>query len=310
MGTVIFIISFLLLIIFLIMLVVGLITPNLLNKNIKEGKNKYTRKKALLHFGIGALFFLGLAIAFVPDSDKAENIQEQIFVQGVAYEIVKTEDNSMKALTRVLSSYTTQEIEALPTNKRMRYRIVVSPDIKEAQVRPTVEKIIADITSKDKDIDEISLLLYSDKALADSVYDVAMVVWAPKGELGNVTPEIARTNNRDTYDISIQVKSNLEEYLKQRNTSEEKPGMTEDQRKEIYKVIVVAQDRAQAEADKKYPINASDPNFKKENVIKNVDLYRELVEKYEAEVRKKYGITQDIQTKIIVEGAILNWPLE
>lgn len=131
---------------------------------------------------------------------------EQPPQQNFFYEIIKVENQSNKAMgSRLLSSFTTQEIANLPTNKKMVYRIVVPPTIKESQVRPTVEKIISDITTKDNDIDEIGLFLYSDRKLINGAYDVARATWAPGGKLGNVTPEIAINNDRSSYQINVQI---------------------------------------------------------------------------------------------------------
>lgn len=184
--------------------------------------------------------------------------QEKKRIAEERYEIVESEDQSHKAMTKSLSSYTYQELVKLPIDKKMGYRVVVSPTIKENQVRPTVEKIIADITSKDNDIDEISLLLYSDKELANEMYDVARATWAPNGKLGNVTPEIAKTNNRNNYKLEIQIAENLEQYLKQRAKSEQKLGFTEDRRRKIFKEILAAEDKAWTEARKRYPLVPTD----------------------------------------------------
>ncbi len=307
----------------LVGLIVGLIKPSSLSRFLKK---KATRKNSAIIFGVATLIFFvlfGITTESTPTKDTQNNISNQkqeqkvddkrevVQISPVNYEIVETEDQSHKALgNRVLSSYTTQEIANLPTDKKMAYRIVVSPEIKENQVKPTVEKIISDITSKDNDIDEISLLLYSDKELANGMYDVATATWAPNGNLGNITPEIARSNNRNNYKTTIQIKENLEEYLQKRGKSEDKFGFSEEQRRGIFKEIVVAEDRARIEADKIYPIDISDPNYKQENIMKNIDKNRELMDKYKAGVRNEYGITEDIENKIVAEAFTESWPME
>ena len=221
----------------------------------------------------------------------------------VAYEIVVTEDQSHKAMgQRLLSEFSYQELEALPVDKKMSYRVVVSPDIKTNQVKPTIEKVISDITSRDNDIDEISLLLYSDKELANGAYDVGRATWAPGGKLGNVDANIARSNDRTGYQLSVDVIENLEEYLKQRGQSEDKFGFTEEQRRQIFKELVSAEDRALADAD--------DSNLSPENLKKYAEEVRRLEETYRAQVREKYGISEEIQEEISLEGATEYWPLD
>ena len=204
----------------------------------------------------------------------------------VAYEIVETEDQSRKATG----------------NKKMRYRVVVPPDIKTNQVKPTLERLISDITSKDNDIDEISVLLYSDKELTKGGYDVARAIWAPGGDLGNVDANIARSNNRTGYQLSVDVVDNLEEYLKQRGQSEDKFGFTEEQRRQIFKELVSAEDRALADAD--------DSNLSAENLKKYAEEVRGLEETYKAQLRDKYGISEEIQDEISLEGGTEYWPLD
>ena len=63
------------------------------------------------------------------------------------------------------------------SNNRMMYKIVVNPTITREQVKPTAGKIIKAITSKDKDIDEITLFFYSDRSVIDEAYDIASVDW-------------------------------------------------------------------------------------------------------------------------------------
>jgi hypothetical protein len=305
----------------LVSLIVGLIKPSLLSRFLKE---KSTRKNSAIIFGVATLIFFilfGITTESTPTKNtqndvgnqkqeqKVNNKREVAQISPVNYEIVGTEDQSHKALgNRALSSYTTQKISNLPTDKKMAYRIVVSPEIKENQVKPTVEKIISNITSKDNDIDEISLFLYSDKELVNGMYDIATATWAPEGELGNITAEIAKNNNRSNYKITIKVKENLEEYLRKRGESEDKFGLSEEERRQFFKEIVVAENRAMNEAEAKYPL--SRPGITMDDIKKNADLNDELTEKYEAQVRLKYGITEDIENKIVVEAFVEGWPME
>jgi len=213
-----------------------------------------------------------------------------------------------------LSSYTYQELVSLPIDKRMEYKVVVSPEIKENQVRSTVEKIIADITSKDNDIDEISLFLYSDKELANEMYDVARATWAPNGKLGNVTPEIAKTNNRNNYKLEIQIAENLEQYLQKRAQSEEKFSLTEAERRQIFKEIVAAEDRAWAEAERKYPVSGRatwglSQSELGSRIDKSTVLAQQLGDQYEDELAKKYGLTREQLKEVIYESIEERWPM-
>ncbi len=270
-------------------------------------------KKIIILLIVGIFFLSGCTDNNSTKTDKTpantkipNNAINQAF--PIDYEIVESEDQSHKALgNKLLSDYTTQEIINLPTDKKMLYRIVVSPDIKENQVKPTIDKIISELTIKDSDIDEIILFLYSDQELSNGAYDVGTAIWAPNGELGNVTSEIAKKNNRLGYETSYDIKENLEEYLSQREKSEDRFGFTEEKRKQIFKEIVAAEDKAMNEADIKYPIKAG---ATLDDIEKNIDLNNELIEKYKTQVRTKYGITEDIESEIIVESFKELWAME
>lgn len=225
------------------------------------------------------------------EDKKAElNSTPVVIINPVAYEIVKTEDISHKATgEKFLSQYTAQELAELPTDKKIRYRIIVSPDIKQNQVEPTINKIISDITNKDNDIDEISILIYSDKKLTNGAYDVATATWAPFGEFGKVTAEIAENNSRVNYKVSIKITENLEEYLSLKNKTEDKFGLSEEKRKLIYSELYNAEKRAIGEAGKNY------------------EKMDELLNKYNLEIIKKYSITEEQKKYIIAEAMTENW---
>ncbi len=293
----------------IIVLIVGLIKPTIFARFLKE---RATRKGVAMVFGIATfVFFILFTITVDTDTTTARQeamereVPEVSTAEALTYEIVQEEDNSMKALgNKLLSEYTSKEIENLPTAKRMSYRILVSPEIKENQVRPTVEKIVSDISSRNNEIDSIHLLLYSDRELIEGSYDVAMAIWAPGGEVKNITPEIARSNNRTGYEISLTIRQNLEGYLKSRAESEDKFELSETERRQIFKEIVAAEDRAMDEADKLFPIEVPG------NLDKNIDKMRELEELYKSQIIEKYGITEEALSEIGVEGAMKRWPME
>jgi hypothetical protein len=279
--------------------------------------NKTIRKvPKIILFVIFGLWGLIITLAiFIPSDAESlnNNISQSIqnekntFENTIEYTIVEAEDISMKALgNKILSDYSTAELEALPQNKRMSYRIVVPSTIKEAQVLPTVQEIINNITTSDNDIDQIALFLYSDPEVINGMYDVAKAEWAPKGEWGNVTPEIARNNDRSSYKINLQIKSELESYLENRNSSEIKFGFSVEERRAIFIELVETEDKATRDADEKYPIVATGTM---EDLKKNANYNDERLKKYESEIREKYGLTEEQESEISLEGLLNNWPM-
>ena len=238
------------------------------------------------------------AVVTTGQTNQVEDSQEP----SVSYEVVNVDNNSRKAMTESLSSYTIQELEALPTYTRSTYRVTVPATIKQTQVEPTLRKIVSDVTASDPDLDELTVFMYSDAQAASSAYDVGRAVWANKGEYGNITPEIARNNDRSNYSTTVDVVPDVEAYLTQRNKQEDKFGFTEEQRRAIFKEMVAAEDKAYAVADEVYPLNV--------DVSKNTEYVRELQAQYLAELRAEHGYTEEIELDIKDEGLRENWALE
>jgi hypothetical protein len=221
----------------------------------------------------------------------------------VPYEIVQAEDTSHMAITKRLSELTARDFAEAVKDKRMRYRVVVPPTIKEQQVEPTVTKIIDEITSKDRDIDEIGVLLYSDKAIVDEAFDVATATWAPHGELGHVTPEIAKTNDRAGYRIKVEVRKDLEAYLKKRNTPETRLGLSDEQRKAVFREV----DAAEGRAEREMPLPELGFRTQEEAHV-YFERQDQLREKYTAQVAAEHQLSDEAITAIIHEGVEKNWP--
>jgi hypothetical protein len=240
------------------------------------------------------IFILTLSIASCKEENrtvKKENkVTTELNIDTADYEIINFEDQSRKALgKKPLSQYKTSEIEKLPTNKKIIYRIVLSKDIKENQVKPTIENIIANLTSKDSDIDEIILWLYSDKEISNSTFDIGTAIWAPNGKLGNIDANIAQNNNRVNYKIDYQIKQNLEQYLTQKFETSDKFGLIIDERKQVFKDIVKAEDDAY--------------NYKESEQEK-------VLKENKSKLLKKYNITSEQLKEIGTEGLDKFWPLD
>ena len=231
--------------------------------------------------------------------------------EPTSYKIVKIEDASHKALVKPLSEYTPQELTALPIDERRFCRVVVPATITTAQVEPTFRKIVQDLTSRDPDIDELYILMYSDEALADDAYDVGAATWAPGGKLGDVTPEIARSNSRLGYSLSAEIRPDLDEYLKARRSARMRFGLSDDTRRRIFKEFVAAEDRATKEAWSGYDAYVAHPEIEmpRSALRQFGDREDELKEKYRAKVRAKYHISQEVENEIEVEGTDKRWPM-
>ena len=80
---------------------------------------------------------------------------------------------------------------------------------------------------------------------------------------------------------------------------EERFGLSEQERREVFRGIATAEDRATQEAMARVPDS---------QIMKQIELERELGEKYKAELAQKYGLTEGQLREIMVEGVTKGWP--
>ena len=269
------------------------------------------------------LLIFTFTLALVGCKENKKEANTNVTIEAGSYEIIKVKDLSRKAFgKKSFSDYKTSEIKNLPINKKMRYKVVFSDDIKQNQVKPTIKEIVDQLTTDDEDIDEIILWIYSSKEVLNNPYDIGTAIWAPNGKLGNIDAQIAKNNNRKSYKIEYEIKENLEEYLSQKSKSETKFGFTEDERKQIYKDIVsseeIANEYERTEQDKildrileKY--GKLDDNSQKELKIeynKISEKAEEIMTEKKSKVFEKYEITEEQVKEISTEAFNENWPME
>ena len=302
-----FVLAFLLLFMIIvgIIIIIGIVSPKYFEKIFKK---KISRLKMTIIFIVALIVFTALSSIDYSNKEKDFSLESISTIGAVDYNIIKTEDISRKATgNKNIEDFTSGELANLSTNKKIKYFVVIDSIINEDQAKSTINKIILDLISNDQDIDEIILWLYSEEDLVDDGvgYDIGSAIFAPLGELGNVDSEIASSNNKSNYKISYSIKNNLEQYLKNRNKSEDIFGFSVEERKQIFKDIVSAQDKARSEANKKYPVDDYLTNY--EN---NSNEYKRLTDIYEKEVLGKWGITNEQKSEISREAQVKFWPLD
>jgi uncharacterized protein (DUF433 family) len=112
--------------------------------------------------------------------------------------------------------------------------------------------------------------------------------------------------------IETQVKTELIAQLDAK--PEVKHGLPESKRKEIFRAIVTAEDRADADAQRMYPLpDPSKSGYSQakasEQIKKQAEALNALTEKYKSEVAERYGITQEQLRDILVEALTKNCPM-
>ena len=82
-------------------------------------------------------------------------------------------------------------------------------------------------------------------------------------------------------------------------------GMSESKRKEIWRGIVLAEDRATKKAEQRYPIKPGDGMSQ---IERQIDLQRSLQKKYKDALARKHGLTRQQLDEIMTEGVKKDWP--
>ena len=126
------------------------------------------------------------------------------------FTIENVENSSYKAMTKNLSAYSTSELTHLPLVKRQTITIIVPSEISKESLKNTLKYIVAKRIKEDSDIDEIIIFAYDDKNDIGKIqYTCGRLIWAPNGELGHVTPQIAKNNIRDNYKFNIDIRNRV-----------------------------------------------------------------------------------------------------
>ena len=225
------------------------------------------------------------------------------------YQICKYEDISVKALGgKALSEYTTAELLALPQNKRLVCHVVLNTNIRKDEIYPIVEEIVSDSRRTDPDIDLISVALYTDCGSVGQGFDIGSAEWAPYGDWDAVTLEIARTNDRTNYQLVLELRDDLEEYLAQVGRVETQHRLTYKERRELYAAIVVCEDKAFWTAQRHYYCEDC-PEFIARDLLQHGEMQDRLESECYQRLASKYGITIGELNEVGLEGLEQNWPM-
>lgn len=165
---------------------------------------------AVLGYGFIILLIIGMLVpGESPDSSTSTPTSSTSTSHSREYEIVTSEDISIIALDKPLSSYSGSELTNLPMNIRMTYRVLVPSDITKEELEATFIQIVKDQTKINPDIDEITIWAYDRMEDIDGIFTYGMCEWCPYGEWAGVTSEIARTNDRSNYGFVFDIRDKV-----------------------------------------------------------------------------------------------------
>lgn len=92
---------------------------------------------------------------------------------------------------------------------RKQYRVFVPSNISKEELKSTLIQIVVDKTSENNNIDAICFFAYDRKEDVNGAYTFRTVDWCPNGNRGDVTSEIAKTNDRSNYEYAFKFKDKV-----------------------------------------------------------------------------------------------------
>ena len=182
------------------------------------------------------------------------------------YEIVKTEDISRKTQRAI----------------RKKYGVVVPWDISKEELKATLIQVVMDKTSEDPDIDGIAVYAYDRKedAVDSEAFTFGMVEWVPSDGWGAITPKIATTNDRSSYQYVFKIKDKVGNISVSNRPTERE-----------FEIHDYYDDRLLEETKKLFEARDAGLPYKYADV-------EELENAVRTEVANKYGISEDELDKI------------
>ena len=235
-------------------------------------------------------------------------------------EIQNQSDRSSKdyVILKVESSNKGGSISPLKKPKYTWFKVYAALDesisvdkISESYIKDILRNAVSDIRTK-YNPDAVNVWLYLKENKIGNSRPIGKIDWWPKNH--SLSQENAENiNNKDDYVITYSEINLPSEFEPKSKTLS---NYSETERKKIFQEIVRAEDRAESEAEIKYPTNPEHIPF---NALKNYDLknvtakhfelVKELEKNYVNQILKKYGLSEEDKTELSIEAIYENWPL-
>lgn len=201
-----------------------------------------------------------------------ENLESLDFEESNVYEykILRTESNfEQPILIEEFSKYTKKELQEMTPALEVDYDVLISPNISLVEFKATVKKIIKAGILENPDADEIVISVYERENSYDNPYST--IYWALNGDLGNVTPEIAKSNDRSNYKVNFLFINGLGKKRSDVAASDSERLIFYRYYEIWWSLPTVSFDKMKAKDENAYEITAKELNLPNEDVKKIVE---------------------------------------
>lgn len=157
----------------------------------------------ILTYHLGDFTINGIQYKEEVTDSKILNVGYDSSVNHLSYTLIE-EYVSKLPVCRVEESKHHKVIDKVLISNRLSCKALITETVNDSLVVNTIGKILMDLINKDPSVDEILLWLYSDKDKLVSGWgsDIAAVIWAPNGKLGDVTKKNALYYDRSNYKLN------------------------------------------------------------------------------------------------------------
>ncbi|MEE9555451.1 MAG: hypothetical protein V3W18_14285 [candidate division Zixibacteria bacterium] len=228
-----------------------------------------------------------------------------LFVAGCGYSDKKTEQKIAEKPDVPMPTYhvVDRDIYDAPIKTQVELHAVVSGRVTEFGLRQLLQKLYGEANATrglkyhGGKPTHVFIYLYTSQDHFKSGMGQWIAMLSKIGENSRVDTEV-KTEQISQLDAKPEVKH----------------GLPESKRKEIFRAIVTAEDRAVADASRIYPLpDPGKPGYSQakasEQYEKQAEASNTLMEKYKSEVAELYGISQEQVKDISIEALTKNWPM-
>jgi len=255
-----------------------------------------TIKKVIFGIVLGLIGLMCFVFIFNNDVIKKERVAAKNQIRQPKVNATYVPNNTTSTVQKDILKYSThkEDIIDAPIKTQVVMEVIVdTKEVTEIKVRELLNFLYNEVSRRTgfkyhKNPTNIFIYAYASKEKASS----GMGQWI--GMISKSTDD----KNPEVTISSIQLNALSE-------VEENKNGLTQKQRQEIWAKIVKAEDKSQQDANRKYPIDK--PGITLDDIGKNIDLKRELEKRLKADIAKEYGIDKTVIDSIGLEGLQKGW---